>query len=283
MFIPEVNYNSPMNRWVTLWAVMAAGFLGAAGTHASVETNRGADTDYRTIIDRNPFGLKPPPPPQTNAPPATAPPKNDIKLTGFTVFGQKKAYFMATTAGKQEFYTLAAGEGKDGLEVVEIDDTAKSVRVRNGGVETVMTFATHGNAVPNTAPPATPGQPGANPTVTTAFNMPAAPGMPPNPANTVAGGRTAIPSRTLRTQTGMAADGGMVRTYGGLPGMTTMATPGQPVSNMPVITAPAPPNPNNLSGEQQIIMLELQKIATQKANPRIVLPPTPGLPGLPGQ
>ncbi|MFO1502179.1 MAG: hypothetical protein U1G07_28030, partial [Verrucomicrobiota bacterium] len=50
---------------------------------AVVNTPDPQERNYRVIIDRNPFGLKPPPPPPTN-PPTLTQPKDEVLLTGIT-------------------------------------------------------------------------------------------------------------------------------------------------------------------------------------------------------
>lgn len=275
----------------TRWAVAVASLLGTLAAQAWIEAGNTRDNDYRTIIDRNPFGLRPQPPPPTNVNATAQTPKGDLKLTGITTYGTRKAFFMmADPKGKPEYYTLGIGEGKDGLEVLEIGEDAKSVKVRNSGIETLMTFTSHGVSAPVTGPAPTPGAPG-NPAVgpggvprpptpanvTTAYNMQPIPGMAPaSGGGTVAPVRT-IPSRVPRTDTLTGASGmdpQMAVRYGLTPGTTPSATPA-----MRTITAPVPANPNNLSAEQQVLMLELQRMKLQKSNPRAVMPPTPGLPG----
>lgn len=272
------------------------GSLVLAGTvRASIDASNSRETSYKTIVDRNPFGLKPPAPPPP--PPVVAPPpKGDIKLTGITAFGSRKAYFMTTDpkGGKPEYYALGVEEKKDGLEVVSIDELSKSVRIRNGGVETLLTFSTHGVAVPPSAASAAP--------VSPAPGMPGMPGMPGgattsvNPfANKVitpdmlAAGSSSltpmrnIPSRTPRGQADTTSQfqvGGLAQRSGF--GQTPNNSIPQPAAQQ-----------SNLSSEEQILLLELQKVA----NPHLDLPPTPGLPpiqatpiapnqpgfGLPGQ
>lgn len=282
----KVRYCFFMNAVGTRWAVIVAGLLGTLAAHAWIDAGHARDNDYRTIVDRNPFGLRPPPPPPTNTTAIAQPPKGDLKLTGVTTYGTRKAFFMMSDPkGKPEYYTLGIGEGKDGLEVLEIGEDAKSVRVRNSGIETLMTFASHGVSAPATGPAPLPGSPG-NPAggpgvprptapanVTTAYNMQAIPGVPPaTGGGTVASVRT-IPSRVPRTDV-LTGSTGMDPRMAARYGLTPSPTP-----TMPVITAPASPNPNNLSAEQQVLLLELQRTAIQKRDPRMVMPPTPGLPG----
>jgi hypothetical protein len=101
--------------------------------------------DYSVIIARNPFGLRAPRPPK-KVPTTAVQPRNTILLTGITSFGPPRAYFMSkpSLGYAPEYYDLRVGEAKDGFEVLKIDPVTKSVRVRNAGIETVMTFQANG-------------------------------------------------------------------------------------------------------------------------------------------
>jgi len=265
VFIGTVRYISLMNRD----GIRVACLIGCLTVlcRADVPTNETspADHPYKTIAERNPFGLKPPPPPAPPPQPVVEQAKSDLKLTGITSFGSLKAYFMASDPKTKapEYFSLGIEEKKDGIEVVAIDDASKSVRIRTAGAETVMTFATHGVPPPTTPPPAIAGAPGG----------PGVPGMAPGsapvpggvnvmpvttgiaPAPSSGPGITTIPSRTPRLQTGQ-------------PGSTAYGFSGTPVSNLP----PPPMPKSTMSSEEQVIMMEINRMA----NPS--LPPTPGLP-----
>ncbi|MBI2948291.1 MAG: hypothetical protein HYY23_11650 [Verrucomicrobia bacterium] len=255
-----------MNRYEIMAACVIASLPGLCGADVPANDNSPADHPYKTIAERNPFGLKPPPPPQPVPQPVVEQAKNDLKLTGITSFGSLKAYFMATDPKSKapEFFSLGVEEKKDGIEVVAIDDAAKSVRIRTAGTETLMTFATHGVAPPTTPPApiaATPGAPGVPgiapgsvPVPGGGVNvMPVMPGVAPMSSSP--SGITTIPSRTPRLQTGQS-------------GSTAYGFSGTPVSNLP----PQPMPKSTMSSEEQVIMMEIQRMA----NP--ALPPTPGLP-----
>lgn len=221
------------------------------------------ERNYQVIVERNPFGLKPPPPPPTNAP-AVAQPKDEVFLTGITSIGGARAYFMTKAPqGKQpEYISLGVDESKSGLEVLAIDLNNRSVRVRNGGSESVMTFAANG-----IKPPATPA---AGPTP--------APGTPPPPGTTTLPGvgvnRTAGAVQAGAFQPGAVAGAvtagtpatstGRIRT---IPSRNMRTPPAMPTGEPN--PAAAPPDPN--AGVQDILMLELQK----RANPGVQFPPTP--------
>lgn len=153
---------------------------------------------YQKIVDRNMFGLRdPPPPPVQTAPPPPVTPSN-VKITGISnTYKVKKAHFMVSLPGKTpEYCSLSEGEGKDSLEVLEIDTKAGSVKVRTAGVEKVMTFETDGLKNPMAAmpPPGAPGVPGMVPGMpgVPALNLP--PGVMPAGRLNMPGG---IPRMTL--------------------------------------------------------------------------------------
>lgn len=242
----------------------------AAAPSASAE--EGARS-YDSLVNSNPFGLKPPatpPPPPPKQEEVV--PKPEIILTGLTTLLEKpRAYLMTKDQkGQKEYYSLALNEMEDGLEVLHIDPKQKSVRILNGGVETLLTFATHGIKPPANAAPAQaqPGQPGGLP-------MPPSANVPSPVRPGVAGGsprvRTiptragAVPQRPLRTGVNPAGgfSGGGVQYAGSTPG----EAPQQ-------VIQPQHPEQPEISPEEQAVLLELQRAA----NPEIPLPPTPGLP-----
>ena len=163
---------------------------------------------YKSIVDRNSFGLLPPTPPQpVNVPP----PPSNVKLTGIsTLFGVKKAMLMVQDSsgpGKTDkSVILPEGQKEDQIEVISIDEKAGIVKIKNAGVVSDLSFeangvklpslptaaaARPGNAIP--APPSVPGAP--SPTMT---------GVPqPRPAS----GLRQIPTRHLRLPSGRTIGG----------------------------------------------------------------------------
>src|SRR5687767_10890380 len=108
---------------------------------------------YGPIVDRNPFGLKPPPPPvlETNQEPAAPPP--NVKLTGISNLFAKRALLEVTeqqaparpgqppqASGTVNRPILAEGEAAFGVEVVAIDFEKNIVKIRNAGAESELTF-----------------------------------------------------------------------------------------------------------------------------------------------
>src|SRR5947199_10681645 len=90
-----------------------------------------ADNPFQSIVDRNVFGLKPPPPPP--APPEPPkPPLPPIALTGImTGIGKKRALLEGVMPAKppkppkKTSYPLAEGDQQDGFKVLKIDNNAK--------------------------------------------------------------------------------------------------------------------------------------------------------------
>jgi len=214
------------------------------GTNAPVsapEEDSLPPNPYQAIIDRNPFGLKPPPlPPEPPQPPAAAQaPPSALKLSGITtLLSGKKAMFVLQEPGKPVVYSDLLREGeKDraitNLEVLHIDERAGTVQVKFGGKDLAMDFKSNGLQIavgPAAPPPGAPGGPGA-PTL-------ARPGVPnpnlPNPAvggtasaggfqSAGGSGLTTIPQRPTRlpSGSGTTAGGFASGTYGGAVGNPT--------------------------------------------------------------
>ena len=267
------------------------------------------DHPYQVILDRNPFGLRPPDPPPTNAPPV-APPSN-IKLTGIAeLLSQRRVYLMAVIPGKPkpEYYDFAEGEGRDGIEVLEINEAAGSVKIKNSGNVSTLTFAKDGIA-PAAAPPAAaaplvaaaPGaggapNPGAVVAPSTVVKMPTpgASGAPTPGASTVVNTASSavVPGRPANMPTPAGAAGyspaqiPLPADYGG-----TARIPTRNLRSQFAGQAPAPadqftqanpgsqPVQKQLSVEEQIVLIELQREANKGKN----MPPLPPTPLTPNQ
>jgi hypothetical protein len=289
-----VHYTQPMIR--TLIVALATLAVIAAPAAAEVEPAPAANavSDYQIIVERNPFGLKDPPP--AAPPPAPPPaPKSDIFLTGITTFLQpKKAYLMTKDPqGKMQYYSFKETDAADGLEMLEINERDKSVRIRRDGEEMLLTFdkngvkpppaaappapGAHPPGMPNPGGPPVPGQPG-QPAVNYPQNLPSPPGLNPNT-------RT-LPSRTMRVQPDMQTGAGFdVNVGSGANADYRAVIRGRGVDviqNTP--QSPQQQGPK-LSAEEQLALIELQRAS----NPNIQFPPMPnvggagGPPPLPGQ
>src|SRR5512142_2768606 len=106
----------------------------AACIAATATTTDGSGNPYQSIVIRNVFGLKPPPPPPD--PEANKPPPPKIFLTGITTLqGIKRALLKTTPPPKpgeparEQSLTLKEGEREGEIEVLEIDATARTVKV----------------------------------------------------------------------------------------------------------------------------------------------------------
>lgn len=149
----------------------------ASATFAAHAESHSLDT-YKSIIDRNPFGLKdpaPPPPPPTNAPPPAK--KEDFYLTGISTIGnpkRPKAYLLAKDASKkdydQKFFNLSVGDRQGDVAMQEIDAKGRRVKIVYQGEERWLSMKDNGVPAPaGGGPPAVGGVPG----------IPGAPGMAP--------------------------------------------------------------------------------------------------------
>jgi hypothetical protein len=158
----------------------------------------GADSEnpYQGIVDRNVFGLKPPPPPgkpeekKVDLPPIT--------LTGMTtILGNKRALMNIQPPGKPlQSFILAEGQRDGDLEVLEIDEKSGTVKVNQSGTVLSINFEKNGSKLPAAvaAPVVNPLMPNGNP------------GLPPQPTaipyvptgNTPSSGLKTIPTRQLR-------------------------------------------------------------------------------------
>jgi hypothetical protein len=155
--------------------------------------------NYQSIIERNPFGLKPPPPPATNnAADLKEKAKVEVFLTGLTAVDfprlPKQAYFYTREQGKKDptYYALNEGDGKDGIEVLSIDAQRRKVKIRMENKETLLSFETHGVPVAAVAgKPPIPGAPGipapGQPVIGQPGSRPGVPSTLPAPAPNSAG------------------------------------------------------------------------------------------------
>lgn len=133
----------------------------------TVPASRDASTQvsrerFETIPVRNAFGLKPMPAPVETAPPPR--PRLEVLFTGITVRnGVKRAYFQVTDPqiprghpNATRYVCIAEGQRQGELEVLLVDERAGAVKIRHGGMESLLTFEKNGNK-PN--PVSTQGRP----------------------------------------------------------------------------------------------------------------------------
>ena len=100
---------------------------------------------YGGIAGRNAFGLRTQPTPAPLENPAPPPPK--IKLTGITTLpGGKRALFKLLLPAqpgqpaKEDYLTLAEGQRKGNIEVLQINEKARTVEVDDFGTVMTVTF-----------------------------------------------------------------------------------------------------------------------------------------------
>ena len=226
------------------------------------------DNPYKSIVERNPFGLLPPPPPPP--PPDTNPPPSNIKLTGITtILGIKNALLMAQEpgpGGKSQSYILTEGQREGQIEVLTIDSVGGSVKVSNAGTVSTLTFEKDGMKAP-AAPLAAPG---AMPTL---FR----PGMPIPPAPAPAPGQPVPTGNFNPNQPG----GGTVPSANPSSGLRQIPTRSL---RMPQSSAQlnAPAAQSTLSPEEQAINQAVGMINSEEQAKRIGLPhpPLPPMPGM---
>lgn len=251
-----------------LAGVLLSGHPCQAISPASDGPNPNSADHYRAIVDRNVFGLKAPPPPPD--PEANKPPPPKITPTGITtILGNKRALFKVQLPArppepaKEQSYILTVGQREGQIEVLEIDEIAGSIKFNNYGSIVTLTLEKDGAKPPNTPPAAVP-PPGAQP-ATAGYAPPGAnpQGIPGGSSITTIGGAGAglksIPTRTLR-----------------LPGSSVPG--GAPAVGI----NPQAANQENLSREEQVILMELERERTRDQVSKGVLPPLPPTPISPG-
>jgi hypothetical protein len=260
---------------------------------------------YDSIVNRNPFGLKPPPPPvdpsSLTPPPPPAPPST-VELTGVTsILNSKRALLEITPGpGKPVVRTIMQeGDRLENVEVVSIDVNKNEVQIKNGLVTTNLTFKViKSTATAAAAPP--PGLPAAG------LPHPATP--PPQAASPYnSGGRNNV-MVAGGTPPPVVPNSPVVNPN--VPYSGNAAFGGQSAGAQPTVAGGADPNfrsiparnirtttpQGDVSREQQYLMMEVNReINSQAQDPTgkrgsFPLPPTPlnpnptpHYPPLPGQ
>jgi hypothetical protein len=214
-----------------------------------------SDNPYQGIVDRNVFGLRPPPPPPSTDP--VKPPLPPISLTGITTILGKKLAFMSVQVppkpgeqgkGGPQSYMLGIGEREGDIEVIDIDEKGGTVKMSYTGVITNVPFAKLPNtpsAPVNTAAIPSPHQ---NPIGT--------PGLPPQ--RSIPG----LPSRTMR----MSNSGSP-----GTPGADATGAAVQPGIGQPSAAAPQQPP---MTAEEDAILTEAHRELYRGDSRYPPLPPT---------
>ena len=209
--------------WILNCVLFCAGSKGAAADSAN---------PYQGIVDRNVFGLKPPPPPVKPEDKKVDAPK--ITLTGITtILGNKRVLMNVAMPAKppepakQQSFILAEGQRESEIEVLEIDEKAGIVKVNDFGTILTLNLDKDGAKLPASvaAAPPPPGQPAPGYVPPPNYNP-----LTPSP-NAPAGGLKTIPTRTVR-----------LPTPGGPPVPGGPPTPGSinPINSRGVGLPPAP-------------------------------------------
>lgn len=300
-----------MGRWQAGGLALLAALTGVASLAVRADVR---DNPYlETITNRNIFALRPPPPPDTNQPPPPPPaPLAKVVLTGITsMFGpsSKRALLEITETeqGKQATVKkpiLREGEREGPVEVVSIDVEKSIVRIRNGTVETNLTFESRTNAPAPGSSPSMPVMPPAFAAAAAARAGMAQPGMPQP-------GAMPVLTPTVISRDGSAGSGGgsgvtiigsgnltpTAPAHPAVPGVNPMsgATYGTPGLSTPVTTTdtglrlptrtvrtvttdPQQQQQQAADPVMQAIQLKAQELrAKQQGMPFPPLPPIPGM------
>jgi hypothetical protein len=256
------------NLKIGLISILTA-IAGPVSLEATVPDG-GVDS-YQGIPERNVFGLRPPSSQPPSEPEVAPLPK--ITLTGITTILDSKRALMKVAAAnpkkadpaKELSLILSEGQREGDIEVLQIDEKAGSVKVRNSGTVMVLTFERDGAKLPAT--PLPPGIPGAPPLpsalpgvqATNPYTLPTRNASTPPPFP----GRN--PRRGVPAPGVVTANGGVTYPVGGVPSPTGL--PGTTGAT------PAPASGQDLTAEEQAIVMELQR----QANPNnaALMPPTP--------
>ena len=264
-------------RQIILAVCVSAVALSAVAEQRSMES-------YKSIVDRNPFGLKDPPVKEKIEPPKPTPDKKpeDFYLTGITTIGtpkRPKAYLLSKDASKklydEKYYTMTVGDKQGDVTMKEIDPVGRRVLIAYNGEDKWLSMKENGVPAPTGPAPGTmplvPGAPGSVPHPGGAIPVPlpnaggAAPVHQPQPLSYP----NANPRRVPRSTYNGANNGSFNPAY-------TAANP--------VYTAPGAPTPNasaNTAGPQtdaEVVEQMVRMKAPQKFGnlpPNIPTPPTP--------
>jgi hypothetical protein len=266
------------------WICVLSSLFCCAGAQA-IETEAAA-SPYQGIVDRNVFGLKPPPPPGPTAP--EPPPAPKVTLTGITtilgkkqVLGKFQMPAKPPEQAKEVPFILAEGEASGDIEILEVDVKAGNVKLKDYGTLLTLNLEKDGAKLPSTPATAVAGVPG----------LPQPAGTVPNPFQAQNPALKSLPTRTLRVppnqggamapsaDVGGAVPNSFAATGASTPGiaMTTPgvmtvnpAVPGQPVSGPRPNYPPEVP----MTAAEQAVLMEAQREA-EKNNPNFPpLPPT---------
>ena len=137
------------------WRILVCGVSLLAGLAIGRTDELG---EYRAIVKRNVFGLTPIPSPSALLEP-TVEPKQDLLLTGLVcVDSLRCALFIVVEPGKpNSYFMLNEGGQNEWLECQSVNLKSSTVkvllkkpvmRIRNVGVEVILSFQSHGQQNP---------------------------------------------------------------------------------------------------------------------------------------
>jgi hypothetical protein len=214
--------------------VIAASCCGAKvlGAAASVDY-------YKQIPTRNLFGLHEPEPPRVEE---VKPQLPTIVLNGITTMGSKIAFVKVQSLPKpgqqqqqtEQSFMLTEGQRESGIEMLQIDEKAGTIRVNNSGTEMTIGFDKGAGKVAKTPPSAQPGIPNIAERIR---------GMNPG----TSGYQRMIPTRTGRQ----------------VPAVAEPAPPSTPTTGQALIQRQNPPPEKPLTPEEQAILREVEQAAQQ--------------------
>ncbi len=246
-------------------AGLAGGLVFSANLWAAPPQNGAVSGNpYSPIIDRNVFGLLTPPPPVDNAAALLEANLPKITVNGISVdLGNVEVLFK--TSGKQgskdSYYDLAAGESEDNIEVVRIDQSGGMVTFENNGVQQQIPLA----EVPHGS-----GGGGGNPGVIIR-------GGSPFPGGRFGGGGFNPNSPGGIRPGGFNGQQANHGNNGGGNGGGDQANANNMGLNFGQHVDPsAPPSPaffSQLTAEQQAVLLEVNRVATQEQVDQGKMPP----------
>jgi hypothetical protein len=259
-----------------LCALVWAGFQPSMP--AAAEAN-----PYLSIVERNPFGLKPIPPAPTGDEGASTNLPAKVTLTGLvTMFGEPRALLEISEMeggkpGTPQKPILTQGQRHGSVELLAIDVPKNKVRIRNGTVEADLTFeVAKATAAPAGARPV-PGMPQL-PALPMAYaRNPFGPGAAPPPGGVAPGGGNAFVvgpgSPTSSGSSGITLLGGGGASPAHPGGIPVQANAGASAALVPPAGASAPPalglgNPN--------AAYNVSPLRRTRAD---LIPPVPPVPG----
>jgi hypothetical protein len=264
------------------------------------------ENPYKAIPDRNVFGLRPPvTAAETNQPPKQ-PPVN-LTLTGFytTLMGQKRVLLKtapmpakgAQPAKAEQSYMLSEGQREGDIEVLQINELARIVKINNNGVEMFLDFTNNGVKMPAMAaiapgmvpppggvPPRTGLQPIPAPAGYTApasgsgmRPLPSRPlrAVPAGSASTTSSGAGAASVRTPTSSRSAAAQNALTVTPVPNQGGTVEAHLSVGASRPQPTLQPNWPPEVQLTPEEQALLIEAQREVHANDPNHPPLPPTP--------